>query len=203
MFEKEKLNKVFSVDFGKLGVLKHSFLSGIIENNVPADSFEDLEKELFVSVSNLNKGINEIFSSGMLKKYVLASSAIPIVFRPVVINGVSYVDGGLTDNLPAEVIRKKSKLLVGSHVNYKPTINEFKSFRDIAERSFRIAIYNTIEGGYNACDYVFDPPEVRDFGTFDLNKYYEIYETGYKFANYKIKEFIKVAEKKLNRFKLF
>lgn len=182
IFEKEKINKVFSIDFNKLGVLKHSFLSNVIDENVKADTFEELEKEFYVSVTNLNKGVNELKYTGELKRYVIASAAIPIVFRPVVIDDTWYVDGGLTDNLPAEILRNKSIFLVGSHVNYKPVIEKFSSFRDITERSFRIAIYNTIEDGYKTCDFVFDPPEVRDFGTFDLNKYMDIFEVGYNFA---------------------
>lgn len=38
----------------------------------------------------------------MIKKVLLASSCMPIIYEPVEINGKKYRDGGLTDNLPIE-----------------------------------------------------------------------------------------------------
>lgn len=55
-------------------------------------------------------------------EYILASTAIPIVFKPVVIDDVSYVDGGLLDNLPIEVALKEKAdviIVVGLRPGYK------------------------------------------------------------------------------------
>lgn len=54
--------------------------------------------------------------------YILASTAIPIVFKPVVIDEVSYVDGGLLDNLPVTVaVEEKANVIivVGLRPGYK------------------------------------------------------------------------------------
>jgi NTE family protein len=63
-------------------------------------TFEELQIPLIISVTNLNRGCNELISSGNLIDWVVASASIPIIFQPVVINNYYYVDGGLTNNLP-------------------------------------------------------------------------------------------------------
>ena len=45
-------------------------------------------------------------------KYVLASSAIPVVFEPVVINGIKYRDGYMVDNNPAGVLKEQGCKLI-------------------------------------------------------------------------------------------
>jgi NTE family protein len=39
--------------------------------------------------------------------YILASSAIPVVFEPVTINGIKYVDGFGVSNVPVETLKNK------------------------------------------------------------------------------------------------
>jgi len=42
------------------------------------------------------------FSDDKIKQTVLASCAIPIAFKPVIINNETYYDGGIFDNIPCE-----------------------------------------------------------------------------------------------------
>jgi NTE family protein len=48
-----------------------------------------------------------MFDSGPAAVAVHASCAIPGVFVPVQLNGVTYVDGGVTDPVPADIARRK------------------------------------------------------------------------------------------------
>lgn len=46
-------------------------------------------------------------SKDEIMSYLLASSAIPIVFEPVVINGIKYMDGFGVSNTPVETLKNK------------------------------------------------------------------------------------------------
>ena len=46
-----------------------------------------------------------VLSSGVLSKCMRASMAIPGAFKPVQINGKTLVDGGVLNNLPADVVK--------------------------------------------------------------------------------------------------
>ena len=58
--------------------------------------FEDLDHPLGVGVMKPD-GTASILSTGPLPEAVAASCAIPVLFAPIVIDGVGYQDGGAAD----------------------------------------------------------------------------------------------------------
>lgn len=173
--------RMFHFNLPKLGFTSHERVREILAGYLP-ETFEELKTPLYISTTNLTTGENQIFSSGPLLDPILASSSIPVIFKPVEIKGEYFVDGGLTDNLPTRIIRNDCKVLVGSHVNYIDEHKELNSIKEIAERCFRIAIYNTVRDDRKACDLFIDPPEVREFATLDFKNSVKIIELGYKAA---------------------
>ena len=63
------------------------------------DSFEALDKRLFLTATDIVNGKLVIFESGPLISAVLASSAIPAVFTPVEIDGHLFADGAVRANI--------------------------------------------------------------------------------------------------------
>ena len=58
-------------------------------------TFEQLDKQLFVTATDVIDGTGRIFEKGDVIKPVLASSALPPVFSPVEIEDKLYMDGGV------------------------------------------------------------------------------------------------------------
>jgi NTE family protein len=87
------------------------FLEALLQAKVPEHSergvtFADLRGvTLKVVAANLETGQLEMFSDEtphvLVSEAVAASAAIPLVFKPVEIDGVAYCDGGIVSNLPA------------------------------------------------------------------------------------------------------
>lgn len=67
---------------------------------VQAHSFSELARPLHVCAANLRTGDEHWFTEGPLEPAILASTAIPGVFPPVVVNDERYVDGGVVNNIP-------------------------------------------------------------------------------------------------------
>ena len=59
---------------------------------------------------------SQAFETGDLKTSIAASSAIPAVFRPVVINETVYIDGGITNPVPVDGLAGKADILIGIDV---------------------------------------------------------------------------------------
>lgn len=59
--------------------------------------FEELKTPLHILATNLTTAQPKLFSSGPLLPAVLASSAVPGIFPPLVLDGQVYVDGGLLE----------------------------------------------------------------------------------------------------------
>ena len=84
------------LDSSQVGV----FMREILElAEMPVD-FDQIDKELYVVACRLDTWERTVFGASTSPKVsipdaVAASSAIPILFRPVRINGVDYIDGGV------------------------------------------------------------------------------------------------------------
>mgnify|MGYP001627440587 CR=1 FL=1 len=178
-----KLPDFFSISHwlglkGGIGSLK--VLEEQLNKFIPHNSFEKLNIPLVVSVTNLNTGRNELIRGGNLAKAVMASSSIPIIFEPVKIGRYQYVDGGLTLNMPVTCLKKKGRFIVGVNSNHtSATDTNFKTMRQVGERCLFIAVQNTLRDQMPDCHLLIDPPEARNFGTFEFDKAQEIFDIGY------------------------
>jgi NTE family protein len=72
-------------------------LARLIARHLQAHRFEDLAIPLYAISVNISRGVKAVLSQGPLAPAVLASSAIPGIFPPVLIKGEQHVDGGMAD----------------------------------------------------------------------------------------------------------
>jgi len=72
-------------------------LSRFVARHLQVHNFEDLAVPLHTVAIDLTMGTKAVLSHGPLAPAVLASSAIPGIFPPVLIDGRQHVDGGLVD----------------------------------------------------------------------------------------------------------
>jgi NTE family protein len=185
----KKLHNLFKWSMPKHGgMLTLNLLKEAMKYYLPEDSFASLKKQLYITVSNISEGRAEVFSSGELYRVVIASASIPVVFEPQVINGETYVDGGLFNDLPVEPIVGKCEKIIASHVNYIGPHPDLTSIKAIAERVYRLAIYQHVERNFHKCDYIIDPPELRQHGVFEFKHVDRLFEIGYAAAAVLIKQ---------------
>jgi NTE family protein len=170
------------------GLLDLKKARSILEKHIPEDDFSGLQKPFYCTVSNLNSGLTETKSTGKLFQWVLASASIPVIFEPQVIDGVTYVDGGLFNNLPADCIRDQCRFLIGVHVNRNDPEENITGFKAIAERTFRLIFAKNVHESLDLCDFVIDPPQTRLFNTFDFGKADEIFKIGFEETEQRILE---------------
>lgn len=70
---------------------------------VGIDAFDELRVPLAVVATNLGAGVPRVFRSGPLAPVLQATTAIPGVFPPVMMEDGEYMDGGIVDNTPMDV----------------------------------------------------------------------------------------------------
>ena len=155
----------------------------LLESWLPVTRLEDLNIPTVVCATNFEKGTSVGWCKGEIVPRVIASCSIPILFQPVNINGVQYVDGGVLRNLPAWAIRKYCKTLIGS--NCSPLDRDFiykNSIIDIAERSFQLMSKANALQDIQLCDYVITPHSVSKSKTFELSSLQKNVNYGYEAA---------------------
>ncbi len=77
-----------------------------LERSIGDVRFEQLTRPLRVVATQFDTLERVVFSSGQVSHSVLASCAIPSVFVPVQLGGETYIDGGVSDPLPVDVLRE-------------------------------------------------------------------------------------------------
>ncbi len=126
------------------GLLQINGIIKILQSSLRAKTFEELKIKLYVSATDLNNGKSVYFSEGDLINPVIASASIPVLFQPVVIDKIQYVDGGVMDNLPVKPIEKQCEKIIGSFVNPIGYIEKISGLINIAERTFMLSMSREI-----------------------------------------------------------
>jgi NTE family protein len=76
-------------------------LKQLIERFVDFEALRNSDRELFISAMNVQTGDLRLFTRDELTaEVVMASACLPLLFRPVMIDGVPYWDGGYVANPP-------------------------------------------------------------------------------------------------------
>lgn len=94
----------------------HALLDLVFPPGVP-QRFEDLAIPLRVVASDFYAIEPTVFSTGALRPAVAASMALPVIFEPVLIEGRSLIDGGLTNPLPFDLIAHEADVIVAIDVS--------------------------------------------------------------------------------------
>lgn len=170
------------------GLLQISGVVRLLESHLKAKTFEDLRIPLVVCATDLNHGKSVYISKGELITAVIASSSIPVLFKPVIINKIYYVDGGVLDNLPVKPIQNKCKMLVGSFVNPVGYEESISGLITIAMRTFMLDQTKEVEVKRKNFDLLIAPPELTKFGILEVEKADAIFEMGYNKTKEKLKD---------------
>jgi NTE family protein len=178
-----------SFSLPKAGLMSMTGMTELLRDTLRAKTFEDLKIPLFVAATDLNNGKIKYFSKGELISPVIASASIPVVFRPVVIDSISYVDGGVIDNLPITPIEKRCSKIIGSYVNPLGKTANFTSLMAIAERSFHLSVSKDIAQKRRRFDLFIDSDDLRNYNAFDQAKAADIFKIGYTAAKKAIEEY--------------
>ena len=91
-----------------LSLLNHSSWDRIFEEAFDGRDIEDLWIPAFCISSNIDAGKMAIHDSGPAWKAARASASLPAFLAPVIFDGEAHVDGGLVNNLPADVMRART-----------------------------------------------------------------------------------------------
>jgi len=97
--------------------LEH-FMQGVWEEYGLSDNFKDVQRELYVIATDLDTGQRVVFGSPAwqdvpISKAVAASSAVPLLYRPVRIGDQEFVDGAVRGNASLDIaVEAGARLIV-------------------------------------------------------------------------------------------
>lgn len=178
--KEQKIMSSLRFAMSKVGLFRMDNAIKLYSGYLGHDTFEKLNIPLIVSATDLITGKSVYFNKGELFTPVMASAAIPILFKPVYHEGMLLVDGGLLNNLPAEPLQDKCDFVIGVHCNPIGRASHLGNFRKVMERTFLFSVYNTIRTRIGLCDLFIEPGELTQYRVFDVSKAEQIFKAGYE-----------------------
>jgi len=214
------VNPVGDYTFPTISIVKSSRLEYYLKLVLGETQIEDLWLNYFCVSSNLTTAELVIHDEGTLWQGIRASISLPGILKPVLRNGELLIDGGVINNLPADIMRDRCKGIV-MMVNVSPDsdlimpencqtipssweylwsrINPFKktidmpTIMDIMMRTTMLASINQATRVKSEVDYYFRPP-VDHFGLLNFKALEDIVEVGYQYAKREIEDWKMLRE---------
>ncbi|HTB30515.1 MAG TPA: patatin-like phospholipase family protein [Bacteroidia bacterium] len=179
MFLSQLKLSMFPLNWFKPGLVSMKNIREFLENNLRHTQFDELQIPFYVTATNFIDGRQTIFKEGELINAVIAASSIPVLFTPVTIDHIPYVDGGLSNNLPVEPFSNRKQEVVGVYVNPIKPFNPGESSMEILDRSIHLSFREVVRLSAEGCYLLIEPEGLENFGLFDIHKLPEIFDVGY------------------------
>jgi NTE family protein len=179
--------QIFSIGnyaFGKPGWLDPDNFHKSFRDFLPVDDFKSLKIPLKVTATNILNGKLKVFDQGPLVRPLLASAAFPGIFAPVEIEQGYYVDGGVLNNFPADLLREECDYLIGVYVNPFEEVekSDIKNSVTVLERVLKLKTAQESIRKFELCDLVVYPQKLRKYNTFLEKDLDTIFDLGYREA---------------------
>jgi len=151
-------------------------------------SFDALPIPFRSVATDLVSGKQFVFKDGSLAKALRATMSIPGAFTPVHDGQRVYVDGGLVNNLPTDVVRQMgADIVIAVHLETQPIeAKDIQSLLSVLEQSVRAVISESEVRGLANADAVVSVP-LGHFLMRDFTKNGPIMQAGYEAAKQKSK----------------
>ncbi|HET8859663.1 patatin-like phospholipase family protein [Marivirga sp.] len=164
------------------GLVNLEKISDLLLEYFPEDSFSSFKIPLIISTTNYTKGVNVNFEKGELIRPLLASASIPVIFKPIMMGEDSYVDGGITNNLPINVLKSHVDFTIGVNCNPVGLSSQNSSMKDVLERTMLMVINYQTKEQAKLCDIFIEPEALSSYKVFSISKAKEIFDIGYESA---------------------
>lgn len=149
------------------GLVDGSGLKKLIDSLLPDPdmSVEQLKTPFAAIAVSLIDGQAHVLSAGRISDVVRASATIPMLLRPVPIDGHLYVDGGVRNNLPTNEARHSgAKVVISVEIDSDMKLvpaDQFKSFQTVFDRVVNATLEQLDEDKIHGADVVIRPELVN------------------------------------------
>jgi len=192
-FKETPLFKYNFLTIVKPGLIDTERYFDIFKEYFPENTFEALDRELYVVATDLLKGEQEFFSRGELIRPLLASAALPPVFSPVALKNSLYADGGIMNNFPLEPLTDTTDFVIGSNVSITGEVDKhaIRNSLQLTGRVTGLMIYASSKEKINTCNLLLEPRALESVGVLDKKGIETAFTIGYDHAMRTFTDFFK------------
>lgn len=168
-----EVKNLFMINMDTSGMFK------VIDREIGSLNFEEMKKPFRAIATAVETGKEKVFDSGNVARAICASCCMPPFFKPVIIDGVRYIDGAYTNSVPADVVRKLgADYVIGVDLSsHEPK----SSLLSKIFPTYKSDVKEPWAKGYQASDVMLHP-DLREYTSLSINASGQMYEIGYNTA---------------------
>jgi NTE family protein len=167
------------------------FLARIAAPYYALRHFDDLPTPFRVVAVDIRSAEKVVIEKGPLATALRATMSLPGVFPPVEYDGHVLVDGGILDNIPADVVRQLgANVVIAIDVGYPPSDTVDYSMFGLLGRTVDVMMRTSTRAALAAADMTI-AIDVEGFGSLDWRRSDELITRGYQAAEKRRDELLK------------
>jgi NTE family protein len=191
VFRQMRFGKMYALPWQKPALMDTTKLEKLLRDTIGHRTFADLEIPLAVVATDLVKRVEVVIDTGDVVSAVLATTAFPVIFAPIIRNDQTLIDGGVLNNTPFNVALERGAKYVlavdlansapyGTEVPFPPRNNILTRFLTRAQRDPMYQAVSTLADIMTAQNVkqqlnaskpdVFLQPDVGSIGLFDFHR---------------------------------
>lgn len=162
-----------------MGLVKTDRLESFVNEMLGEMTFDELSIPFRAVAVDIARSETVVFDSGSVARAARASASVPGIFEPVVEDDAVFIDGGVTNNIPCDVVRAMgARKVIAVDLNAeRPQSGMPVNLFDVSYRSFALLLDMTSAAGRRDAD-VLIQPEIGQFEYHDLSRFNELVSLG-------------------------
>lgn len=165
------------------GLFESTPLLEIIREHLSYERIEDLPIPTYIVAADMDNGVPVVFSKGEIAPRLVASCSIPIVFKPMIINGIHYIDGGVFQNLPVPAIRNLCDKVIAFSVRRIDSEEYKDNILYTATRAYSMMFMSNIMADSKLAD-TYIELDTSGCSVYDMSRIADLFRSGYLDACY-------------------
>jgi NTE family protein len=140
--------KLFDITFPHIGLIRGDNIDKLVSMLTGDRNIDELKIPFATIAACLEDGKVKIFDSGKTTDAVRASISIPGLFEPVILDGRTYVDGGVLVRVPVDLVRSMgANIVIAVDVGYCGELRSSpKNIIDMMIYSFELQQWEAMRG---------------------------------------------------------
>ncbi|NIJ45248.1 NTE family protein [Wenyingzhuangia heitensis] len=180
---------ISAFSISKYGLLSNTKIADFMEANIGKVNIEDAKIPLAILATDIANGEKVILRKGSVSKAVMASSCIPGIFNPIIINDTMLVDGAISENVPISALEEMNAInIVAVDLNAKHLYGKPQNMIEVLQNSFHFTLESAVKAQTKRAD-VLITPDLSSFDRIHTSQTERLIQKGYEetlisFANY-------------------
>jgi NTE family protein len=183
----------------KEGLVSMERLGDFLKRKIDCRNMEDTKIPYYSVATDIITGNEVVFDKGPIDKAVRASTGLPGIFAPTETEAGLFIDGGVTNNLPADVLKARGADFVIAVDVTTCTHLDIRKHRDIFSivwKGWQVAVEQNMKHKSMADADMIIKPKLDNMNPFDISKKKEIMAAGESAAQEVMEEIRELISKK-------